>query len=95
MTQPCTYCGGSGRIKSLSTICLNLRREVLRTRSEPDRWDSSHRRDVLVRVHPEVSRALQQEERSILEELEETLGLTILVQSDPDLHQERFDVTEV
>ncbi len=95
LTQPCSHCGGSGRIKSLSTICLALRREVLRTHGEPSRWDSAHRPDILVRVHPEVSQALQHEERAILDELEEILGITILVQSDPDLHQERFDVTEV
>jgi ribonuclease G len=95
LTQPCSYCGGSGRIKAVSTICLSLRREVLRLRDEGTRWDGSHRHDVLVRVHPEVARALQQEERSILDELEESLGVSILVQSDPDLHQERFDVTEI
>ena len=31
----------------------------------------------------------------ILDELERSLGVHILIQSDPELHHERFDVVEV
>ncbi len=89
LTQPCPYCGGTSRIRSVSTICLNLRREVMRLKGE------ILGREILVRVHPEVARALQQEERSILDELERTLEVGVLVQSDPELHQERFTIEEV
>jgi len=89
LTQPCPYCGGRGRIKSLTTICLNLREELLhlRGRTGPS--------ELLLRVHPEVARALQQEERAILDELQRSLEVRILLQSDPELHHERFDVVEV
>jgi ribonuclease G len=89
LTQPCPYCQGRGRIKSVATICLNLRKELLHLRG---RTGNS---ELLLRVHPEISRALQQEERAILDELERTLGVHILLQSDPELHHERFDVVEV
>ncbi|HTQ81484.1 MAG TPA: Rne/Rng family ribonuclease [Thermoanaerobaculia bacterium] len=89
LTQPCYYCGGRGRIKSIATICLNLRKALLRLR------DRTGQRELLLRVHPEVARALQQEERAILEELERSLGVKILLQSDPELHHERFDVVEI
>jgi ribonuclease G len=89
LTQPCPYCGGRGRVKSIATICLNLRRELLRLRG---RMGQS---ELLLRVHPEVARALQQEERAILEELERSLGVRILLQSDSELHHERFDAIEV
>ncbi|HEX4952635.1 MAG TPA: Rne/Rng family ribonuclease [Thermoanaerobaculia bacterium] len=89
LTQACPYCGGTGRIKSVSTICLSIRREVLRSRDEP------HAREILLRVHPEVARALQQEERPILEELERALGVAVLLHSDSELHQERFHIEEV
>jgi ribonuclease G len=89
LTQPCPYCGGRGRIKSLTTICLNLRKELLRLRGR------TGQSELLLRVHPEVSRALQQEERAILEELQKSLKVNILLQSDPELHHERFDVVEV
>jgi ribonuclease G len=89
LTQPCPYCEGRGRIKSLSTICLNLRRELLRTRRPLADGE------VLLRVHPEVAQALQQEERAILDEVERSLSAHILLQSDPALHHERFDIVEM
>jgi ribonuclease G len=66
-----------------------LRREILALR---------HRvagGEVLIRVHPEIAKALQGEEHEVLSELEEILGTKIIVQADPDLHWERFDVLEV
>ena len=89
LTQPCPYCSGRGRIKSNATICLNLRKELLHMRGRIGNGE------ILLRVHPEISRALQQEERAIFDELERSLGVHILVQSDPELHHERFDVVEV
>jgi ribonuclease G len=89
LTQPCPYCQGSGRIKALETICLNLRREVLR---HPE---IAAEGEVLLRVHPEVARALQQEERAVLQELERSLGVEIVIQSDSSLHHERFDVVGI
>jgi len=87
-TQPCPYCEGSGRIQSLSTICLNLRRELLRLDRPP------LERELLLRVHPDVARALQGEERAILDELERELGVPVLLRGDPELHHERFDILE-
>ncbi len=89
LTQPCPYCSGRGRIKSVATLCLNLRKELLHLRGQLGQSE------VLLRVNPEISRALQQEERAILTELENTLGVHILLQSDPEMHHERFDVVEV
>jgi ribonuclease G len=89
LTQPCPYCSGRGRIKSVATICLNLRTDLLRLRG---RVAAS---ELLLRVHPEIARALQQEERDIFDELERSLGVHIVLQSDPELHHERFDVVEV
>jgi ribonuclease G len=90
LTQPCPYCAGRGRVKSVATICLNLRKELLHLRGR-----FGQQPELLLRVHPEVSRALQQEERAILDELERSLGVRILLQSDPEIHHERFDVVEV
>jgi ribonuclease G len=89
LTQICPYCSGRGRIKSIATICLNLRKELLALRGKMGQAE------LLLRVHPEISRALQTEERAILDELERSLGVSILIQGDPELHHERFDVVEV
>jgi ribonuclease G len=89
LTQPCPYCSGRGRIKSIATICLNLRKDLLHMSGKIGNSE------LLLRVHPEVARALQQEERAILAEVERSLGVHILLQSDPELHHERFNVVEV
>ena len=89
LTQPCPYCHGSRRIKSLATICLDLRRQLLRQR---DRFGD---REILLRVHPDVAQALQTHQQSILVELERVLRSDILLQSDANLHHERFDILEV
>jgi ribonuclease G len=73
----------------VATICLNLRKELLQLRGR------TLNSELLLRVHPEIARALQQEERAIFDELERTLGVHILIQSDPELHHERFDIVEV
>ena len=89
LTQPCPYCAGKGRIQGIATICLKLRRELLAWRN------LAGGSELLLRVHPAIASALQREERAILEEVERTLGVRVLLQSDPELHHERFDVSEV
>jgi ribonuclease G len=89
LTQPCPYCGGRGRIKAISTICLNLRKELL------DRPRPLEESELLLRVHPEVAGALQREEREILDEMERALGVQIVLQADPEFHHERYDISEV
>ncbi|HUF78610.1 MAG TPA: Rne/Rng family ribonuclease [Thermoanaerobaculia bacterium] len=89
LTQPCPYCQGSGRIRAIETICLKLRREVLENQG------LAAEGEILLRVHPDVARALQGDEREILAELELALGAEILIQADPSLHHERFDVVGV
>ena len=89
LTRPCPYCEGKGRISTISTICLDIRTSVLQ---------QARRRplgEILLRVHPDVASALQKEERAVLEELQQTVGTNILLQSDSDLHHERFDITEI
>lgn len=89
LTQTCPYCEGSGRIKSIATICLSLRRSALALRG------TLASKELLVRVHPEVARMLQREERGILEEVERVLGVGIILQADAKLHHSSFDILEV
>ncbi len=89
LTTRCPYCHGSGRIKNITSICLNVRRAALSLMN-----DRTGERDLLLRVHPEVAGALQGSERAIVEELE-SMGIRLLLQSDSELHHERFDMTDV
>jgi ribonuclease G len=86
LTMPCPYCAGAGRIKNVTTIVLEIRREILKKVEEGE----AH--SLLLRVHPEIYRALMGEERRLVEELEERIGMPIHVQSDEHLHHEGFDI---
>jgi len=89
LTQTCPYCEGSGRIQSIATICLSLRRSALALAG------TLTSKELLVRVHPDVARLLQREERGILEEIERVLGVGIILQADAKLHHSSFDILEV
>jgi ribonuclease G len=86
LNRECPYCHGSGRIKSLTTICLEVRREILATAEESG---TSH---LSLVVHPEVSHFLQGSFRELMRELEETHGLQIILRENPLFHQEQFEI---
>jgi ribonuclease G len=86
LCQPCPYCAGSGMIKSLATVSAEIYDEV-RKLAEDLKGQA-----LLLRVNPEVARALAGEEAALLRELQALLGTEIRVQSDPLLHHEQFDL---
>jgi ribonuclease G len=49
-------------------------------------------KDVMLRVAPDVARLLKSNQTTYLQELEEILGRTVIVKSDPQLHQETFNL---
>ena len=86
LTEPCPYCSGSGSIKSSSTICYEIMTELKKIGPELDG------QGVIVRVNPEIARALKEEEPALLRDLQETLGRTVTIKPDVHLHHEQFDV---
>ena len=86
LCQPCPYCVGSGMIKSVATVCSEIYDEVKKL--APDMRGQA----LLLRVNPEVARAFSGEEAGVLKNLSQLVGAEIVVQSDPLLHQEQFDV---
>jgi ribonuclease G len=89
LTEPCPYCSGSGVIKSTSTICYEILSEVRKI--GPDL--NGHR--LLLRVNPDIARALKEEERDVLKDLKQSIGKDVTVKSDVQLHHEQFDVMAV
>jgi Rne/Rng family ribonuclease len=83
---PCPYCQSTGFVKSVSTVCNEVYVEM--------RKISSHleHSDVMLRVNPEVAKALKANNAKLLNEMEELTKKTIIVKSDPALHQEQFDI---
>ncbi len=83
---PCAICAGTGMTKSPATVCNEIFVEM---RKMQRRLEG---RDVLLRVHPEVVKTLKSNNGRWLNELEEMIGKTIIVKSDPALPPEEFDI---
>jgi ribonuclease G len=88
LTQACPYCSGSGRIKSNTTVALEIWRELMKAR------DFHEGQDVIVRVNPLVYGALSAGD-PIFEEVERTLGIHLVFKPDESLHHEQFDVMRI
>jgi ribonuclease G len=86
LTEPCPYCSGSGVIKSSSTICYEILDEVRKIGADID----GH--GIVLRVNPEIARALKEEESAVLRDLKQALGKEVTVRPDAHLHHEQFDV---
>jgi ribonuclease G len=84
--SPCPYCQATGFVKSVNTVCNEVYVEM--------RKISKHleHSDVMLRVNPEVAKSLKANNARLLNEMEELVKKTIIVKSDPALHQEQFDI---
>ena len=89
LMQPCPYCSGSGQVKSISTVCSEIYDEVRKLAAE------LRGQRLVLRVNPEVARALGGEEVSVVKSLAQLVGGEVALQADPLLHQEQFDVVAV
>jgi ribonuclease G len=89
LTEPCPYCSGTGTIKSSSTICYEILSEVKKV--SPDL--NGHR--LLLRVNPDIARALKEEESAVLKDLRQSIGKEVTIKADTQLHHEQFDVMAV
>ena len=89
LTEPCPYCSGTGVIKSASTICYEILSEVKKVGPELN----GHR--LLLRVNPDIARALKEEESAVLSDLKAAIGKDVSIKADVLLHHEQFDVMAV
>jgi Rne/Rng family ribonuclease len=86
LCQPCPYCTGSGMVKSIPTICYEIQTEAKKMAADLDA------QNLTLRVNPEIAKALKTRESSLIEDLERSTRKTIIIQSDPTLHWEQYDI---
>ncbi|HTD95780.1 MAG TPA: Rne/Rng family ribonuclease, partial [Edaphobacter sp.] len=86
LSTTCGVCAGTGMVKSPVTVCNDIYIEMRKMQKHLDRGD------VMLRVNPEVVKQLKAPGTKWLQEMEEMVGKTILVKSDPALHPEQFDI---
>jgi len=86
LSTPCTICTGTGMVKSPTTVANEIFVEMRKMQRHLER------NDVMLRVNPEVVKTLKANNARWLNEIEEMVGKTIIVKSDPTLHPEQFDI---
>ena len=89
LTDPCPYCSGSAVIKSSSTICYEILSEVKKIGAD------LNGQSLVLRVNPDIARALKDEERPVLKELQEAIAKNVTIRQDAMLHHEQFDLTAI
>ena len=85
LCAPCQHCQGAGLVKSPQTICYEILEQSRRLAREGE-----GSRQAMLRVNPEVAKALRGPERDVLNEIEDYLG-SLDINSDPLIFQEQFD----
>jgi ribonuclease G len=86
LTEPCPCCDGRGRVRAAKTVCLALRRSLIRfCGTQPDR--SFH-----VRSHSRIITTLEGELSALREEIEATIGAPLDLRHDPDLGPDEYEI---
>jgi Rne/Rng family ribonuclease len=86
LCQPCPYCTGSGMVKSIPTICYEIQAEARKMALDLES------QSLTLRVNPEIAKTLKTRESSLIEELEQITRKSVIIQSDPTLHWEQYDI---
>jgi ribonuclease E len=79
-TEKCPYCGGSGHVRSVSSLAL----QVLRTLEEQLIKGATH--NLIARTRPDVALYVLNQKRAHLRGLEEQFAITITISADDSVH---------
>lgn len=88
LCEPCFYCEGRGYLKSRSTVCHEVFRELHRGVVD------FHGETITVHANPSVAEMLLDEERPSLEAWEQKSGKKLIVKAREDYHLEQYEVTD-
>jgi ribonuclease G len=86
LTEACFYCEGKGRLKSKTTICYEILRELRRT------GDLVKEDTVVIACHPEIADQLMTAEQEWLEAMEKRLQKRVLVKARASYHMEQYEI---
>jgi ribonuclease G len=86
LCEPCSYCTGSGWVKSANTVCNEILAEAKKMAGEIEG-------DVMtLRVNPVVGHALRSRQGALISEIESLTHKDVIIKGDETVHQERFEI---
>jgi Rne/Rng family ribonuclease len=86
LCRPCPDCHGSGRIKTRETLYFEIQRELQRLAP------ASQEGVLVIRSHPDVTDLLENRRHALLDALAPGHGLRLVLERDPLLGREQFEV---
>jgi ribonuclease E len=87
-TEICPACGGTGHVRAVSSVALQLLRAI------EDQLLKSASHDLVVRTRPDIALYVLNNKRAHLRGLEEHFGAAILIQSDEGLAGQQYFAIE-
>ena len=87
MCVPCYYCGGSGMVKSVMTVCYEVVRKLIKLFKNNTDCLGVH-----VYAHPEVTAQLAESDSNMIETIEEQFGKSIVIRSENSYHIEQYEI---
>jgi ribonuclease G len=84
LTEPCSHCGGTGRVFRPETVVRRIERAIRRIAVE------GADKEILIRVHPQVALHILEEEPNFLRRLEKGSRLALDLRDDPLMRQDEF-----
>jgi ribonuclease G len=86
LCERCSYCSGSGWVKSISTVCYEILAEARKMASQIEG------KVMTLRVNPEVAKALKSRDGALVSELESLTRKEVIIKGDPVVDQERYEI---
>ncbi|MCG8557138.1 MAG: Rne/Rng family ribonuclease [Proteobacteria bacterium] len=85
--EPCFYCDGTGQLKSKTSVCHEILRQLRREK------DALPGYKITIQAHPAVCDMLQREERGSIEQASNRFSRQIVLNAKRDYHLEQFDLS--
>jgi ribonuclease G len=86
LTEPCFYCEGKGYLKSKTTICYEILRELRRS------GDGVKEDTIVVQCHPEIADLLMTADHEYVDDMEKRLQKRVLVKARASYHMEEYEI---
>jgi ribonuclease G len=87
LCEQCPYCEGKGFLKSQTTVCYEILRAIGRELAD------EYSECLQVTANPEVLKLLFEQENEQLEEIQRKHNTKILLNPDPNMVQEQYEIT--
>ena len=87
LCEGCPYCEGRGHVKSTTTICYEILRDIKRIN-----YGNTNIKTVKLTTHPDVAGRLLEEDKEHLDDIENKLQLELVIKTDDELHLEAYEI---